>query len=94
VQDPPIFTQIGIFGLKIYHLATLLAPLLIKQLLETADQASRRGEAGDDADVLQPLGPCQAPRGRARLPKLALVGRRGRHHHVSRRQAGSYEIVG
>jgi hypothetical protein len=24
LQDPPKFTQIGIFGLKIYHLATLL----------------------------------------------------------------------
>jgi hypothetical protein len=23
LQDPPKFTQIGIFGLKIYHLATL-----------------------------------------------------------------------
>jgi hypothetical protein len=23
LQDPPTFTQIGIFGLKIYHLATL-----------------------------------------------------------------------
>jgi hypothetical protein len=24
LQDPPKFTQIGIFGLKIYHLATLI----------------------------------------------------------------------
>jgi hypothetical protein len=24
VQDPPKFTQIGIFGLKMYHLATLV----------------------------------------------------------------------
>jgi hypothetical protein len=24
LQDPPKFTQIGILGLKIYHLATLL----------------------------------------------------------------------
>jgi hypothetical protein len=23
LQDPPKFTQIGIFGLKVYHLATL-----------------------------------------------------------------------
>jgi hypothetical protein len=27
LQDPPKFTQNGIFGLKIYHLATLLVPL-------------------------------------------------------------------
>jgi hypothetical protein len=26
LQDPPKFTQIGIFGLKIFHLATLKAP--------------------------------------------------------------------
>jgi hypothetical protein len=25
LQDPPKFTQIGIFGLKIYHLAILLS---------------------------------------------------------------------
>jgi hypothetical protein len=24
LQDPPKFTQIGIFGMKVYHLATLL----------------------------------------------------------------------
>jgi hypothetical protein len=29
LQDPPTLTQIAIFGLKIYHLATLLTPYLI-----------------------------------------------------------------
>jgi hypothetical protein len=28
LQGPPKLTQIGIFGLKIYHLATLVATLL------------------------------------------------------------------
>jgi hypothetical protein len=31
LQDPPQSTQIGIFGLKIYHLATLLSSLRSKK---------------------------------------------------------------
>jgi hypothetical protein len=29
LQDPPKFTQIAIFGLKIYHLATLIETILL-----------------------------------------------------------------
>jgi hypothetical protein len=41
-QGPPKFTQIGIFGLKIYHLATLLET----QILFHCIKYSRRCRAG------------------------------------------------
>jgi hypothetical protein len=42
-EDPPKFTQIVIFGLKIYHLATLERPPTKKYSNETDAKLLRRG---------------------------------------------------
>jgi hypothetical protein len=39
---PPKFTQIWIFGLKTYHLATLVATPALKRVLAASTQRERR----------------------------------------------------
>jgi hypothetical protein len=46
LQDPPKFTKIGIFGLKISHLATLLRVTLA---VDQTHQSDRDGLGGNDA---------------------------------------------
>jgi hypothetical protein len=52
LQDPPKFTQIGIFGLKIYHLATLVTRVIPHRCVDTG----RTGEV--QFDCLSELPDC------------------------------------
>jgi hypothetical protein len=51
LQDFPKITQIGIFGLKIYHLATLVPifyPFSLFCIAKSAKEQKRRSQGGPD----------------------------------------------
>jgi hypothetical protein len=59
LQDPPKFTQIGIFGLKICHLATLrwtdkkAAQLTYLDICEIEKRGGRRRKVGNENEGLE-----------------------------------------